>query len=835
MLDGRYRMIGLLGRGGMGEVYRADDLRLGQPVALKFLPENLQRDPVRLAQLHNEVRTARQVSHPNVCRVYDVGEAEGQLYLTMEYVDGEDLATSLRRIGRFPEDKALAIARQLCAGLAAAHERGVLHRDLKPANVMLDGAGNVRIMDFSLATAGEVDNVRAGTPVYMAPEQLQGREVTARSDIYALGLVLYELFTGRRAYTANSIADLVGQHESGTITSPTEIVKTLDPAIERAILRCLERDPARRPSSALAVSASLPGGDPLAAALAAGETPSPEMVAAAGGEEAALSQNQGLALMAAVIVLLLALAAAIDRGSVLARVPLEKSRPVLVDRAAELTRTFGYKGPVADSESGYFYDAAYVRWVAGRGTDATKWQQLSAGRPSAVVFWYRSSPNLLVPFDDDSAVTLGDPPQLTNGMVRVDLDPSGRLMSFYAVPSRANQPAAAGVNWDTVFQAARLDRAKFSEIEPKVLPRFYADEWKSWTGELPELPGATFRIDAAGFRGRPTAFTIVGPWAMGEGSSGSQPAPIFRTIGVLIVAAIPIGAALLARRNLRLGRGDRRGAFRTWAFAFGIGVITYIVSPTHVPGLEESDRMFATVGTLLFWSGVLFVVYLALEPYVRRTWPVILITWSRLVSGRLRDPMVGRDILVGVLAGLVVSLIYPAIALIIRLMGQAPDLSQQALTPLLGWRNVLERDSESTVQRVDQRHDGRAHAAADSSGHEGVGVPFACPGRPRDRQWLGHRAGRARAVRDRDQAQQHRSGSSVHRSRRRGAADCGAARRRAALRPRRAHRLVFHHQSRRRRAAHARFVEALCRASLVHHGGRDRACGSWLLDGEGKQ
>ena len=129
MLDGRYRIIGLLGRGGMGEVYRADDLRLGQPVALKFLPEDLRRDPVRLSQFHNEVRTARQVSHPNVCRVYDIGEAEGLLYLSMEYVDGEDLATSLRRIGRFPEDKAAEIARQLCAGLAAAHQRGVIHRD----------------------------------------------------------------------------------------------------------------------------------------------------------------------------------------------------------------------------------------------------------------------------------------------------------------------------------------------------------------------------------------------------------------------------------------------------------------------------------------------------------------------------------------------------------------------------------------------------------------------------------------------------------------------------------------------------------------------------------
>ena len=283
IIEGRYRVIGLLGRGGMGEVYRADDLRLGQPVALKFLPETLSHDPVRLAQFHNEVRTARQVSHPNVCRVYDIGDASGHLFLTMEYVDGEDLSSLLRRIGRLPEDKALEIARQICAGVAAAHERGVIHRDLKPANIMLDGAGRIRVMDFSLATAGAAPEGIAGTPAYMAPEQLEGREATIRSDIYAIGLVFYELFTGRRAFDAKTLADLVAAHASGSITAPTELVKALDATIERAILRCLEGDPARRPASALAVAASLPGGDPLAAALAAGETPSPEMVAAAGG------------------------------------------------------------------------------------------------------------------------------------------------------------------------------------------------------------------------------------------------------------------------------------------------------------------------------------------------------------------------------------------------------------------------------------------------------------------------------------------------------------------------------------------------------------------------
>src|SRR6187397_1508959 len=137
IIGGRYRLVSLLGRGGMGEVYRADDLTLDQPVALKFLPGPVTAGDARLAQFHNELRVARQVSHKNVCRLYDLGEADGRRFLTMEYVDGEDLGSLLRRIGRFPQERALAIARQLCAGVAAAHDRGVIHRDLKPHNVMI--------------------------------------------------------------------------------------------------------------------------------------------------------------------------------------------------------------------------------------------------------------------------------------------------------------------------------------------------------------------------------------------------------------------------------------------------------------------------------------------------------------------------------------------------------------------------------------------------------------------------------------------------------------------------------------------------------------------------
>jgi len=282
LVNGRYRIVGLLGRGGMGEVYRATDLTLAQPVALKFLPEAGVTERV-LERFHAEVRIARQISHPNICRVYDIGEVDGQPFISMEYVDGEDLGGLLQRIGRLPADKALEIARKICAGLAAAHDRGVIHRDLKPQNIMLNRRGEPVIMDFGLAAVADQltgAEARNGTPAYMSPEQLRGDEVTAKSDIYALGLVLYEIFSGKRAFEAKTVGDLLRLQEGAQLTSLTTLAADVDPQVEKVIKRCLSPLPEQRPSTPLAVAAALPGGDPLAAALAAGETPSPELVAA---------------------------------------------------------------------------------------------------------------------------------------------------------------------------------------------------------------------------------------------------------------------------------------------------------------------------------------------------------------------------------------------------------------------------------------------------------------------------------------------------------------------------------------------------------------------------
>src|SRR5207237_1346742 len=247
------------------------------------------------------------------------------------------------------------------------------------------------------------------TPGYMSAEQLAGGDVTPRSDLYALGLVLFELFTGRRALEGGNLAELIAKREQAGITPPSEFVRDLDPTIERAIMQCLESDPARRPRSALAVAAALPGGSPLAAALAAGETPSPEMVAAA-GEQSALRPGIGLALVAFTIVMLATMATLSQRFSVLHRIPLPRSTDSLADRSQELIERFGYREAPIDAALGWAFDREYLDYARRHDRTADPWQALPSGRTGTLTFWYRTSPAPIVPLADNLRPTPADPP-----------------------------------------------------------------------------------------------------------------------------------------------------------------------------------------------------------------------------------------------------------------------------------------------------------------------------------------------------------------------------------------------------------------------------------------
>ena len=693
LLGGRYRIVGRLGRGGMGEVFRADDLKLGQAVALKFLPPDVDRDPARLTQLHTEVRMARQVSHPNVCRVYDIDEEDGNTFLSMEYVDGEDLASLLKRIGRFPEERAIEIARQICAGLAAAHERGVIHRDLKPANVMIDGAGKVRLTDFGLAgVAGE--SVRAGTPAYMAPEQLAGAEVTIRSDIYALGLVLYEIFTGQRALDAKNLAELIRMREQSGIVAPTALVRDLDQAIEDAILRCLRPTPGERPSTALAVSALLPGGDPLAAALAAGETPSPDMVAAAGSAEAVKSHWVSIGI-AWIGIALVALTLMYQRVMLINRVPGGKPPAALQDRAQEALAKLGYDTSSHYTASGLSMSTDYARFIARTTSAPDRWKLLAATRPETLVLWYRTSPRPLVPFDHGS-IQATNPPMTVGGMTLTVVDGSGRLSEFVAVPPPFDDPAETHgpTNWSVLFDAAGIPMTGFKPVTPTFNPTVFSDERVAWEGRLNEHADQVFRIEAAAYKGKPVSFEIIGPWS--RSSRAIPPAPSFFDrfvfgVAVTVMPALMLAGLVLARRNMKLGRGDHRGAARAAAIVFAASVASWLLGTTHFADFNrEITRFFARCGDALFSGALMWITYLGLEPYIRRFSPDSLIGWTRLISGQWKDPHVGRDILLGISAGLVMTVIYALHNVLPPFFGR-PEPMPISFDPsvLMGFRHVL--------------------------------------------------------------------------------------------------------------------------------------------------
>ncbi|MCP4548432.1 MAG: tetratricopeptide repeat protein [bacterium] len=261
---GRYKVSHLLGTGAMGEVYYAWDQKLHEPVALKFLPRLLENDWLAIVDLLREVTVARKVAHPNVCRVYDVGEAQGHHFISMEYIDGVTLDSMIHRLGRPRPERAIEIALQICNGLAAAHEQQVLHRDLKPSNLMLDQQGRLRITDFGLAIAAKKivgEEAKRGTAVYMAPEQLdpdeEMAEATIKSDLYGLGLVLYEMFTGQKAFTTDFPKVMLQRKREMAFVPPSVLVNDLDPKVERAILDCLHGNPDLRPASALQVAKDL--------------------------------------------------------------------------------------------------------------------------------------------------------------------------------------------------------------------------------------------------------------------------------------------------------------------------------------------------------------------------------------------------------------------------------------------------------------------------------------------------------------------------------------------------------------------------------------------------
>lgn len=708
-IGSRYRIVSLAGRGGMGEVYRADDLRIGESVALKFPSWDITSNQQHAKQFYAEVRLARQVTHPNVCQVYDVGEFEGQTFITMEYIDGEDLQSLVRRIGRLSHEKGVEIANEICAGLAAAHSKGVLHRDLKPANVMVDGKGHAHITDFGLALLAEKEPREgdgSGTPAYMAPEQLLRGETSVQSDLYSLGLILFETFTGQHAYPTESLKELVALHSaaSGPVR-PSDLIDEMDPAVDIAIRRCLESDPAERPKSAASVAAQLSSGDPLFTSQVTDEVPSPDLVATY-GERGFLSPWIALCLVVFACVGLSALVIKSDTSRWLNVTALEPPQKLQHD-ARSLIQRFGYDTEQADWSSGFM--------GRERGT----------GGETDVAFWYRQSPQALIgiqiplqarPANYGTIVNLSDPPWTVPGMIALSLgaapqfstslsprslrqQPSSAaaLKWFRAMPlnekqsepvdQRAFQGGANSVVWEDWFgeEVIGFDLRKLKSAAWRNTPPDAFDQHVAWEGDLAD--GPRVYVEAASFRGRPTYFRVMTQKEFG--TTDSPPVELVQAnigtgVGLSVTNILTVLAIVVfARRNWRLRRCDRSGAAKVASVVLLGHMIAWFCLTTHTLHPSEyflvRDGLKSAIGSAF----TTWVVYLALEPFVRKHVPHLLVSWSRLLDGRWADPIVGRDVLIAAVVAIWVEVFLG----LIQSLPSANPLGIQHIA-LAGWNGV---------------------------------------------------------------------------------------------------------------------------------------------------
>ena len=691
----------------MGEVYRADDLKLGQPVALKFLPEKLASEPAWIERFYAEVRHARGVSHPNVCRVYDVGEIEGRHFLSMEYVDGEDLASLLRRIGRLPQDKAVEIARELCAGA----RRGARQGRAAPGPEALqrhDRRPRPReITDFGLAAGVEDDKGGAevsGTPAYMAPEQLSGKGASVQSDIYALGLVLYEIFTGRKAFEAATLADWKRKHSEEPPTAPSTVTPGLDPAVERVILRCLEKDPKARPRSVAAVAAraarrrSARRGDRRRRDAFARD-------GRRGGQRRRHETRRGVGL------------SGLDpRGTGARRLALAARLPPWARAAGEAARSPRRTVEGDHPEVRLHREAARTprgafrkRASTGAGSRSTT-NRRTAGRTWKTGVRRRSTSGTgRVPLRSsrsDSAATApaseySDREPIRRrrlaGMVGVELDPTrppdplrggARLRRLPRRPPtgrRIGKPSLPKPGW-----IARPSRRPSRGC----LPPFYADARTAWAEGKPERADRPLRVEAAAHRGRPVYFELVGPWShpprmppaestsgfdYGASSSSRASSRCCSSAAPCLPAETCAWAAATAGEPCVWRPSSSSVSMLDWALETRHVGERFGVSPLFIQGL----------GVSLFVAGLSWLIYIALEPLIRRRWPDSLIAWTRLLSGRFTDPLVGRVLLAGALLG-----VFEAIASGGR-AAHAPGRRGDAADPSLpvGSRRCAGRDS----------------------------------------------------------------------------------------------------------------------------------------------
>lgn len=674
LIADRYSIIDRLGEGGLGEVYLAYDQSLRTKIAVKIL--RVAHLASCREQLVQEVRLAQRVSHIHVCRVHDLVLDANPPMLTMEYIDGEDLDKTLLRIGRFAPERALQISVELCRGLAAAHQQGLIHRDLKPKNVMLDSAGLVRITDFGLARRTLRNDLHeiAGTHFYMSPEQRRGEGTNEASDIYSLGVVLFEIFTGvhpgasnrfRINDPANGEPDLITH-----VTPPSAFVPDIDAKIEATILRCLRDAPNQRPATVREVLSELTG------------KPVMRRDERKSHGRSAATRVRWLAIMATVGLIMTWLTSAHYQPLRFVNFTLE-SAEAYRDRATSIVSALGHTPQRRrDKRAGQFRYTSRFRNEPG---DADR----------RISYWYRQSAtpmyaeSIEIARDQETTgIHPNDPQWNRTDMVGVELAPDGSLREY-----RSTSPGSTGASEpptsDSEFGYASNSDGDATSSNQSSRPTLEGD--LELLFEAAGLDVADYRCDAKLISiNKESLFGPLGEGRQYRHVSDSNAVPVFvktdagrvlrfwpivgkittakgSRIGdaindglFMFVLVAAVAGCWLARRNAHQMRADFLGARVSAVIVFVSMIGSMIFSAQHqVELVLEVRTLQIGLCNAMFWAAVQWVLYLALEPFVRRDYPRLLDSWNRAVRGDWRDSLVVTHVF---LAAMLATVSIPLIA-----------------------------------------------------------------------------------------------------------------------------------------------------------------------------
>ena len=659
-LNSRYEVLGQLGSGGMGVVYKARDRETGEILALKSLRPDVAADAETMERFKNELRLARKITHKNVCRIHDFVRSEGTAYISMEFVEGETLRGVLSRFGSMSVRKGVQIARQVCSGLAEAHAQGVVHRDLKPENVMIDRRGNVKLMDFGIArslssggTTGE--GMAIGTPAYMSPEQAEGRSADGRSDIYSLGLILYEMFTGVAAFRADTPVALALKQIRERPPAPREQDAAIPEYLEQTILRCIEKSPSSRFQTIAELDDAL-----SRQTLSPGSTPGVEVDGAA-PIGAWFGRREQVLLALGVLGLILLSFDVTDMY------PSTRLRPQIgFDEAWSRSRRLVRDLVAVPSATIGLSRKARV-WIDGRTQDESQPSDPSGGSHDFTweFRWQAETPAEANP---------------SEGSIQVDHE--GRLRSFHrqtgvesdAASRRApdveklRSRAADLVRSGLGFDASRARLKSDTRYDTNGVPYAHFD----WVADQPDERGyrtATVDLSSAGVR------TLESSYA----HYFALPLPVHYWtdhLGALVFALLLLAVFLTRTVNVGAGR-LRRPLLACAAF----GAFQGVTAERLFPGLPGGDWT-ADVLLGLAYFAIVFVVWAAGEDTLLSLWPQKVATWIRPLDGRRLTPRAAVTVLRGTLWGLA------ALAFFVPLTSFSPDGWIRLRTYVLEWPYV---------------------------------------------------------------------------------------------------------------------------------------------------